>query len=204
MYDNSMIKNILLIILVYIFIHNNSFSNVNRDRIINYLEDFNSLKAEFIQINNDGDIVSGDFYIERPGKFRIEYNQIPLLILSDSKRLAVINKNLKSISFHSFNQIPVGILLFKKLSLNNIEIYDFLEDDNVVSVNIKNTKFENHGFVEIMFETKPFIMKKWTLFKNDRTKTEVFFNNLYFDNKLSPTLFDISREDPREIPFQVN
>ena len=85
-----MIKNILLIILVYIFIHNNSFSNVNRDRIINYLEDFNSLKAEFIQINNDGDIVSGDFYIERPGKFRIEYNQIPLLILSDSKRLAVI------------------------------------------------------------------------------------------------------------------
>ncbi len=199
-----MIKKILLIILLYIFIHNNSFSNVNRDAIINYLEGFNSLKSDFVQINNNGDVVSGSFFIERPGKFRIEYNQIPLLILSDSKRIAIVNKNLKSISFHNFNEIPVGVLLFKKLSLKNIKIFNLQEDENVVSVKIKNTEFNNHGFVEIMFEKKPFIMKKWTLFKNDKTKTEVFFDNLYFDNKLSPTLFDISREDPRKIPFQIN
>ena len=115
-----------------------------------------------------------------------------------------MNKNLKSISFHNFNEIPVGVLLFKKLSLKNIKIFNLQEDENVVSVKIKNTEFNNHGFVEIMFEKKPFIMKKWTLFKNDKTKTEVFFDNLYFDNKLSPTLFDISREDPRKIPFQIN
>ena len=96
------------------------------------------------------------------------------------------------------------MLLFKKLSLKNVEIFNLQEDENVVSVKIKNTEFKSHGFVEIMFEKKPFIMKKWTLFKNDRTKTEVFFDNLYFDNKLSPTLFDISREDPRKIPFQIN
>ena len=199
-----MIKNILLIIVIYIFIHNNSFSNVNRDRIINYLEEFNTLKADFVQINNNGDVVSGKFYIQRPGKFRIEYNQIPLLILSDSKRLAVINKKIKSISFHNFSEIPAGILLFKKLSLKNIEISNLLENDNIVSVNIKNTKFENYGFLEILFEIDPFIMKKWTLFKKDRTKTEVFFNNLFFENNLSPALFDISREDPRKMPFQIN
>ena len=116
----------------------------------------------------------------------------------------LVRVRVKSISFHSFNDIPVGILLFKKLSLNDIEIFDLRENDNVISVSIKNTKFSNHDFIEILFETNPFIMKKWTLFKSDNSKTEVFFDNLYFDNKLSAKLFDISREDPRKIPFQIN
>ena len=47
-------------------------------------------------------------------------------------------------------------------------------------------------------------MKKWTIFKTDKTKTEVFFDSLSLDRKLSPKLFDIESEDPRKIPFRIN
>ena len=198
-----MIKKLILFIIAYIIIYSDVFSNENRTRIIKYLEKFASLQSNFIQVNNNGDILSGKLFISRPGKFRIEYNQIPLLLISDSKRLALINKDLKSISFHNFDQIPVNVLLFKKLSLKDIKILNLSENENTLSVNVVNPKFQEKGFVEILFEKRPFVMKKWTIFKTDKTKTEVFFDNLFIDKKIPKKLFDIEYEDPRNITFEI-
>ena len=198
-----MFKKIILIILVYIFIHNKAFSNTNRDRILNYLESFSSLSSKFIQINNNGDILSGKIFVSRPGKFRIEYEQIPLLLISDSKRLASVNKDLKSISFHRPNENPLSILLFNKLDMNNVKILKLVEIESTLLVEISSTNFENKGVIEILFETKPFRMKKWTVFKTDQTKTEVFFDNLHLNKNLPSKLFNIELEDPRQIPFQI-
>ncbi len=198
-----MFKKLIFFIFINIFIHNNTFSNVNRDRVVNYLEGFHSLKSEFVQINNNGDILSGNLYVSRPGKFRIEYNQIPLLLISDAKKLAVINKDLKNISFHKIDEVPVSVLLFKELSMSNISILKLKEKENMLSVELMDSKYKDQGFVEILFEVKPFMMKKWTIYKKDNTKTEVFFNNIFIDKKLSQKLFDIDSEDPRKIPFKI-
>jgi len=198
-----MFKKIALIILIYIFIHNKAFSNINRDRILNYLESFSSLSSKFIQINNNGEILSGKIFVSRPGKFRIEYEQIPLVLISDSKRLASVNKDLKSINFHSKNENPLAILLFKKLDMKKVKILKLVENENTLLITISNTNFKDQGVVEILFETKPFKMKKWTVFKTDRTKTEVFFDNLLLNQDLPSKLFNIELEDPRQIPFQL-
>ena len=198
-----MFKKITLIILIYIFIHNKAFSNINRDRIINYLESFSSLSSEFIQINNNGDILSGKIFVSRPGKFRIEYEQIPLILISDSKRLASVNKDLKSINFHRTNENPLSILLSKKLDMKNVKILKLVENENTLSAEISSTNFEDNGIIEILFEIKPFRMKKWTVFKIDQTKTEVFFDNLLLNRNLPSKLFNIELEDPRKIPFQI-
>ena len=202
-YDSFMRIKFFLFILLYLVIYSDSFSNTNKEKVLNYLESFDSLKTEFVQVNNNGDILSGNLHLSRPGKFRIEYDQVPLLLICDSKRLAVINKDLKSISFHKFSEVPAGALLFKRLSLKGIKILKILEKDNMLSVNLHDTKIKEKGLVEILFEIKPFIMRKWTLYNNDKSKTEVFFNNLYLDEDLPNSLFDIQREDPRKIPYKL-
>ena len=88
--------------------------------------------------------------------------------------------------------------------MNDVKILKLKEYDHTLSANVVDSKYEDQGFVEILFEIKPFVMKKWTIFQKDRSKTEVFFNNLLLDNRLSPKLFDIESEDPRLIPFDVN
>ena len=157
-------------ILLYILIYSDSFSNTNKEKVLDYLESFNSLKSKFVQVNNNGDILSGALYLSRPGKFRIEYDQIPLLLICDSNRLAVINKNIKSISFHKFNEIPAGALLFKKLSLKGIQIIKIKEGENMLSVSLRDSKLKDKGVVEILFELRPFIMKKWTLYNKDKSR----------------------------------
>ena len=79
--------NKILLFCIAILIYNKSFADLNTDKIINYLDKFSTLKSNFIQINNNGDILTGSILLLRPGKFRVEYNEIPLLIMSDGKKL---------------------------------------------------------------------------------------------------------------------
>ena len=199
-----MLIKLLIYISVYILIYNESFSNANKDNILSYLGSFDSLKSDFIQINNNGDILSGNLYISRPGKFRIEYDQIPILLISDSKRLAVINKDLKSISFHKFDEIPAGFFLFKGLSFKEIKILELEKKDNTLSASIVNTKLKDKGIIKIIFELDPLKMKKWVIIKKDNSKTEVFFDKPYFNTNIPQVLYDIDKEDPRKIPFKIN
>ncbi len=199
-----MFYKLIIFITIYILIYNDSFGNVNKDKVISYLESFNSLKSDFIQVNNSGEILSGNLLVSRPGKFRIEYKQIPLLLISDSKRIAIINKDLNNISFHRFDEIPAGVLLFKKLSLKDINILNLEKKNNTITAHITDSKFKDYGYIKILFELNPLEMKKWTIVKNDNTKTEVFFDNIFFDNEISPEFYNIEKEDPRKVPFYIN
>ena len=191
-------KNICKItILLLIFIYKDCFGNQNQNRIFKYLQNFNTLKSEFIQVNNNGEVLSGKIFISRPGKVRIKYNEIPLLIISDGKKVATINKKLKSITFYRLSDIPVSLLLFKNFKYDRINILDIKKYENQLVMRINEKKKNSTGFVEVLFEEIPFQMKKWTVFRDKNSKTEVLLNNIILDEKIVLQLFDIGIEDPR-------
>ena len=188
------LKKILL--LFFIFIYKDSFGNQNR--IFDYLQTFSSLKSNFIQVNNNGDILTGKIFLIRPGKVRINYNEIPLLIISDGQKVATINKKLKSISFYKLSDVPIKLLLFKNFKYDNIKVLNFEESENQIVIQLAEIKKESNGYVEVIFEKQPFIMKKWTVFRDKFTKTEILLNNLKLNEKVRLELFDIDNHDPRQ------
>ena len=191
-----MLKKILIFCFI-IILYNKSFSDVNTDKIINYLSSFNTLKSNFIQVNTNGDILTGKIALIRPGKFRIEYNETSLLIISDGKKVAVINKDIKSISFYSLKDLPASIILFKDISLNAIHLLKSKNLENRIEITFTTNKKKNDEVIQITFEKQPLIMKKWSIDGINETKTEIMFNNLLLDNQIDVKLFDIEREDPR-------
>ena len=191
-----MLKKILIFCFI-IILYNKSFSDVNTDKIINYLSSFNTLKSNFIQVNTNGDILTGKIALIRPGKFRIEYNETPLLIISDGKKVAVINKDIKSISFYSLKDLPASMILFKDISLNAIHLLKSKNLENRIEITFTTNKKKNDEVIQITFEKQPLIMKKWSIDGLNETKTEIMFNNLLLDNQIDAKLFDIEREDPR-------
>ena len=191
-----MLKKIFIFCFI-IVLYNKSFSDVNTDKIINYLSSFNTLKSNFIQVNTNGDILTGKIALIRPGKFRIEYNETSLLIISDGKKVAVINKDIKSISFYSLKDLPASIILFKDISLNAIHLLKSKNLENRIEITFTTNKKKNDEIIQITFEKQPLIMKKWSIDGLNETKTEIMFNNLLLDNQIDAKLFDIEREDPR-------
>ena len=155
------------------------------------------MKSNFIQVNTNGDILTGKIALIRPGKFRIEYNETSLLIISDGKKVAVINKDIKSISFYSLKDLPESMILFKDISLNAIHLLKSKNLENRIEITFTTNKKKNDEVIQITFEKQPLIMKKWSIDGINETKTEIMFNNLLLDNQIDVKLFDIEREDPR-------
>ena len=58
----------IIILFLMIFVYKSSYSNINEQKILKYLQDFDSLKSDFIQVNNNGNVLSGKIAISRPGK----------------------------------------------------------------------------------------------------------------------------------------
>ena len=196
-----MLKKVLIFCFI-IFLYNKSFSDVNTDKIINYLSSFDTLKSNFIQVNSNGDILTGKVALIRPGKFRIEYNEISVLIISDGRKVAVINRDIKNISFYSLKDLPASMILFKDISLNNIHLLKSKNLENRIEITFSTNKKKDDEKIHITFEKQPLIMKKWEINRLDNNKTEIMFNNLLLDNEIDLKLFDIEREDPRIIPWK--
>ena len=196
-----MLKKVLIFCFI-IFLYNKSFSDVNTDKIINYLSSFNTLKSNFIQVNSNGDVLTGKVALIRPGKFRVEYNEISVLIISDGRKVAVINRDIKNISFYSLKDLPASMILFKDISLNNIHLLKSKNLENRIEITFSTNKKKDDEKIHITFEKQPLIMKKWEINRLDNNKTEIMFNNLLLDNEIDLKLFDIEREDPRIIPWK--
>ena len=191
-------------LLIIIFIHKTCFGNANQERVLNFLQGFDTLNAEFIQINNNGEILSGKILITRPGKTRIEYNEIPLLLISDGKRFASINNKIKSITFYNLADIPVSLFLYKNFQKKDIEIIGLYEKENQIKIRVRHKKRKDESFLEIVFEKNPFILKKWIIFQSPTNKIEVLLNTLVINEKNVISSFDIDKEDPRPKVFRNN
>ena len=202
---NIFVFRILFInLFIIIFIHKTCFGNANHERILNFLQSFRTLNAEFIQINSNGEILSGQILISRPGKTRIQYNEIPLLLISDGKRFASINNKIKSIAFYNLADIPVSLFLYKNFEKKDIEIVGLYEKENQIKIRIRHKKRKDESFLEIVFEKNPFLMKKWTIFQNATNKIEVLLNTLIVNEKNYVSSFDIDKVDPRPKVFRNN
>jgi outer membrane lipoprotein-sorting protein len=149
-------------------------------------------------------VLTGKLFISRPGMVRIEYKEIPLLLISDSKKIASINQDLDSITFYRLQDIPVGLLLYKDFKLEKLKVLDFIDFENQFKLKIKEKENENPGFIEIIFEKNTFTLKKWIIFRDKSNKTEVLLQNLKFNEKFNKKLFDIDSEDPRHPIWRNN
>ena len=192
-----MLKYKVIILFLLFFVYKSSFSNNNEQKILNYLQNFNSLESDFIQVNNNGNVLSGKISILRPGKVRVEYNDIPLLIVSDGKKIASINKELDSITFYRIQDIPLALLLFKNFNLDNIRILEYSDLENQLRVRFKEKDKKKEGFIDVLFEKNTFILKKWVVYNNKFNKTEVLLENLRLNERVSNKLFQIDNDDPR-------
>src|SRR5258705_8828010 len=96
-------------------------------RVSSYLSSLQTLVGNFVQVGPDGSKTKGDFYIQKPGKVRFEYDDpSPIAIIADGSSLAVRDRKLATQDIYPLSQTPLRFLLSDRI--------DLLKDTNVVSV----------------------------------------------------------------------
>jgi outer membrane lipoprotein-sorting protein len=159
-----------------------------------YLSSLQTLVGNFVQVGPDGSRTKGDFYIQKPGKLRFEYDDpSPIAVVADGSSVAVRDRKLATQDIYPLSQTPLRYLLSDRI--------DLLKDTNVVSVTTDNlfisiTIEEKQALIGtsrfmLMIGAKDGQLKQWTVTDPQGYDTTVAVYNLDSSKKLDPDLFKI-------------
>lgn len=169
-----------------------------KKRVEEYFKNIKTLKSDFIQISRDGAISYGKIFVKRPNKFRITFNPPQNeFIISDGRKIALINKKIKTISLYSMDQIPFRFLLSETSNFDNFKISKIMGRNNILSFKISEQDSKKQ--IKLIFENRPFSLKKWEVIDEQGNLTQVSLSNLSININIEKNIFVIT--DPRKIPF---
>jgi outer membrane lipoprotein-sorting protein len=162
-------------------------------KVSSYLSSLQTLVGNFVQVGPDGSKTKGDFYIQKPGKLRFEYDASPIAIVADGSSLAVRDKKLATQDIYPLSQTPLRFLLSDRIDLlKDTNVVSITADDVFISVTIeeKNVVIGTSRLM-LMVGAKDGQLKQWTVTDPQGYDTTVAVYNLDTSKKVDPGLFKI-------------
>lgn len=159
-----------------------------------YLSSLQTLVGNFVQVGPDGTKTQGDFYIQKPGKVRFEYDPPnPIDIVADGSSLVVRDRKLATQDVYPLSQTPLRFLLSDRIDLmKDTNVVNVSSDDVFVSVTIEEKQaLIGTSRLLLMFGTKDGQLKQWTVTDPQGYDTTVAVYNLDSTKKLDPSMFKI-------------
>jgi len=163
-------------------------------RVSNYLSSLQTLVGNFVQVGPDGSKTKGDFYIQKPGKVRFEYDEpSPIAIIADGSSLAVRDRKLATQDIYPLSQTPLRFLLSDRIDLlKDTNVVNVTADDVFISVTIEEKQvLIGTSRLMLMIGTKDGQLKQWTVTDPQGYDTTIAVYNLDTSKKLDPGMFKI-------------
>ena len=163
-------------------------------RVSSYLSSLQTLVGNFVQVGPDGSKTKGDFYIQKPGKVRFEYEPPnPVDIIADGSSLAVRDRKLATQDIYPLSQTPLRFLLSDRIDLlKDTNVVNVTADDVFVSVTIEEKQaLIGTSRLMLMIGAKDGQLKQWTVTDPQGYDTTIAVYNLDSSKKIDPSLFKI-------------
>jgi outer membrane lipoprotein-sorting protein len=163
-------------------------------RVSAYLSSLQTLVGNFVQVGPDGSKTKGDFYIQKPGKVRFEYDDpSPIAIIADGSSVAVRDRKLATQDIYPLSQTPLRYLLSDRIDLlKDTNVVSVTADDLYISVTIEEKQtLIGTSRMMLMIGAKDGQLKQWTITDPQGYDTTVAVYNLDTSKKVDPGLFKI-------------
>ena len=164
------------------------------DRVSTYLMSVRVLSGDFVQVGPDGSKSEGEFYLQKPGRVRFDYNPpSPIELIADGSSVVVRDRKLATQDLYPLSQTPLRFLLADQLDLmRDTNIMGVYADDVFVTIVIEERQIlaGTHRLM-LMFNAKDLQLKQWTVTDPQGYDTTVAVYNLDSTRRPDPTLFRI-------------
>lgn len=164
------------------------------ERAEKYLNSITGLNGTFVQMAN-GKKQSGDFAMLRPGRVRLDYNDMPIQLIADGQDLYFFDKSLDQITTVPLTSTPAGILIRKNIDLKNADINVVETNDykNTFSLMLNLRDQEGLGYMTVVFDKSPVKLNSWSVVDATGATTDVAFRGLKEKTKFDKDFFQIQR-----------
>ncbi len=144
-----------------------------------YMRSLGTAKADFIQTSSLGSRLTGQFYLNRPGKLRFNYNEIKDFIVADGVFVYFYDSQLGSQTNAPIGQTLADFLLRSDLSFSGeLQITNTYKKDGMLSITLVQKDEPGAGQVELFFTEVPFEIARWRVTDAQGEITEVTLKNL--------------------------
>ena len=162
-------------------------------RIQQYLLNMRTLQANFSQLNDTGDIMTGNLYLKKPGKIRFSYDH-PDNLQIVSKQQAILIFDPKSSGSgpltYPLSSTPLGFLVgneFKALVNEDGENFELADK---MFIEIQNPQYR----LSIEFKKKPVSLVGW-VFENQMGETiSITLSNIKTNDYMSDEIFKTEKD----------
>jgi outer membrane lipoprotein-sorting protein len=171
---------------------------------VNAVRSISTMRADFVQTDNNGQSVSGVLTIKRPKKFRFQYQpNYPLLVVSDGRSLAVIDYEVRKVQRWPLHYTPVGALLDPGRDVSRLAHLRQTDDPNQVSVLIQDRGHREAGDMTLLFvrnKSAPggLELAGWATVDAQNARTVVRVSHQQYGVEVSDDVF--KWVDPRKAP----
>ena len=181
-----------------------------------YLNTLRSLKANFLQLDSNGDAFQGRFYLFRPGYMRIEYaltrdgkETLPLLMVADGSRFIHYDKQLKETQMASFDATPAGFFLKDHITFSgDVTVKRAWTKDQLTQIELAKKDSPLEGTLTLVFSETPRALRKWIVTDGQGSQTTVTLSQAEENVTPEPNLFNPNKADPDRLivdgPLDLN
>jgi len=153
------------------------------DQAVAALRAIATLKADFVQSDRNGQRVSGELTLKRPGKLRFEYEEgVNVLIVSNGSSLNFIDYDVRQVERWPIKNSPLGALLDPKRDVAQYGRIVPTSGDNVISIEVRDPDKPEYGIMTLIFLKKASApggleLVSWVQLDAQNTRTTVRLTN---------------------------
>ena len=168
-------------------------------RAQDYFNSIDTMRAAFFQTSSEGGTAEGIFYLNRPGRLRVEYlPPTPVLIVGDGLFLHFHDTELGQVNDWPIFDTPLGALSSDEVKFNDdLVVTDFHRRSGALAITLVKREDSGLGSLTLFFSEAPMEFKQWKVIDEQGLVTTVALldveTNIELDNRLF--VFD----DPREV-----
>ena len=167
------------------------------ERLRLYLNGLTTLEATFQQLDGQGNIAKGRFWLHRPNRLRFEYDPPnPILIVARGSFLVHFDKELKEAHYLDQDETPAWFLLSKEVQFGeNTIVQGVQRDGDRIGVTAQQRGREEEGAITLIFQHTPIRLLGWTMV--DASGQQVYLSLLEqtLGGVINPNMFDFRPTD---------
>jgi outer membrane lipoprotein-sorting protein len=193
-FRRKFLGTILSIFLIFIFSTEVTLpKNKSLKLIEDYLGDIKTLQADFSQTNQTGDILTGIFFLKKPGKIRFSYDP-PQNLQIVSKQQAVLIFDPKNGGSgpltYPLHSTPLGFLIKSDLSIFINENGESLEIGDLIIFKVRNPQYN----LSVEFNKNPVSLIGWEFENQMGEIIKIRLNNIQKNNYISDEIFKTDKD----------
>ncbi|MEO1039059.1 MAG: outer membrane lipoprotein carrier protein LolA [Pseudomonadota bacterium] len=175
------------------------------ERVEAYLTGLQTVAARFTQVGPDNVPLTGDFWLDRPGRVRFEYDApSPILIVADGSTVAIADTALETVERGPIRSTPMRWLLSETLNLaDSGAVLDAARFDGVLYFTLQDPEGETEGRLTLIFDdadpalpVSAMAFTGWYAIDAMGGLTQFRFEDIRLGDTLDPRLFIL--DDPEE------